>query len=251
MQLHEREVTLKVNSRPLRLVYLIRNREDLLNAVTLYTHIWGGAANAIFPMPENEAEVDTLKYALESINPDYILTPTEAIPSCVIQVLEQLPVNYCSVSTRDVEQHISGDNLICLRTGTLATEANNARLLHIASILQRLYPTPLNDSIIRIIEPGSSFDFELALQSGVPTQAYQNFLREHLRASVLPSPQTTEHLVKYSLLMAGNPRYKNPASLTLREVNPLPLEVPRFWNVDEKLFGSPGVRVISIFNKRS
>jgi hypothetical protein len=236
MQLHEREVTLKLYSRPLRLVYLVGNREDLLNAVILYTHIWGGAANAIFPMPENEAEIDTLKCALESINPDYILTPTEGIPSSVIQVLEQLPVNYCSASTRDVEQHISGDNLIRLRTGTLATEVNHARLSHIASILQRLYPTPLNDSIIRIIEPGSSFDFELALQSGVPTQTYQNFLEEYLGASILPSPQTPEQLIKYSLLMAGNRRYKNPASLTLREVNPLPSEVPRFWNVDEKLF---------------
>jgi hypothetical protein len=241
MQLHGREVTLKLNSRPLRLVYLVGNREDLLNAVTLYTHIWGGAANAIFPMPENEAEVDTLKCALKSINPDYILTPTEGIPSCVLQVLEQLPVNYRSVSTRDVErhineQHISSYDFIRLGTGTVATEVNHARLSHIASILQRLYPTPLPDSIIRIIEPGSSFDFELALQSGVPTQTYHNFLREHLGASVLPSPQTTEQLVKYSLLMAGTPRYKNPASLTLREVNPLPLEVPQFWTVDEKLF---------------
>lgn len=57
MQPHEREVTLKLNSRPLRLVYLVRNREDLINAVKLYTHVWGGAANAILPLPEDELEI--------------------------------------------------------------------------------------------------------------------------------------------------------------------------------------------------
>ncbi|MBE9127150.1 MULTISPECIES: hypothetical protein [unclassified Coleofasciculus] len=243
MQFHEQEVTLKLNSRPLHLVYLVRNREDLINAVTLYTHVWGGAANAIFPMPENEAEVDTLKCALESINPDYVLAPapTEGIPSGVIQVLEQLPVNHHSVSTRDIEQYInerriSDYNLFRLQTGTLATGVNHARLSHIASILQRLYPTPLTDSIIRLIEPGSLFDFELALQTGIPSQTYQNFLREHFGATILPSPQNPTQLIKYSLLMAGTPRYKNPASLTLLEVKQLPLEVSPFQNVDEKLF---------------
>ncbi len=46
--------SIDIQSRPLRLVYLVANREDILDAVTLYTHIWGGFANAIFPIPSNE-----------------------------------------------------------------------------------------------------------------------------------------------------------------------------------------------------
>lgn len=57
MQHSEREIALKVKPRPLRLVYLVRNREDLINAVTLYTHVWGGAANAILPIPENNEDI--------------------------------------------------------------------------------------------------------------------------------------------------------------------------------------------------
>jgi len=215
MQLHEREVTLKLESRPLRLVYLIRSREDLINAVTLYTHVWGGATNAILPIPENDVEVDTLKLVLKSLNPDYIFIPEEGTPLNVVQVLEQFPVPQFSISCEGVNRLIN-ELIPCLRTGSLSTGFHNRRIPHIGLILANLHPTPLTDSDICLIEPGSSFDFELALQGGVLTQFYQKYLREHLDASVLPSPQTAEQLIKVSLLLA---RYTNPASLTLLEVN--------------------------------
>ncbi|AFZ27626.1 hypothetical protein Cylst_5625 [Cylindrospermum stagnale PCC 7417] len=65
MQHSEREITLNVKPRPLRLVYLVRNREDLINAVTLYTHVWGSAANAILPIPENDTETNAFKETLK------------------------------------------------------------------------------------------------------------------------------------------------------------------------------------------
>lgn len=39
MEYHNQEVTLKVSSRPLRCIYLVRDREEVLDAVTLYTHM--------------------------------------------------------------------------------------------------------------------------------------------------------------------------------------------------------------------
>jgi len=72
MYLSDKEVTLKLTSRPLRLVYLVRNREDFQNAIMLYTHIWGGLTNAIIPIHENGQDIEFLKQRIISINPDFI-----------------------------------------------------------------------------------------------------------------------------------------------------------------------------------
>jgi len=47
--MQDKEVTLKLNSRPLKLVYLVRSSDDLFNAISLYTHLWGGVANYMLP----------------------------------------------------------------------------------------------------------------------------------------------------------------------------------------------------------
>ncbi|MFP5270404.1 hypothetical protein [Coleofasciculus sp.] len=173
MSLHEREVTLKLKSRPLRLVYLIRNRDKLMDAVTLYTHVWGGAANTIFPVPENEEEADTLRFALKSINPDYILIPREGIPSYVSQVLKQSTGLLLSIYSPEVQRHIQGAryDFLRLRDGTVS---------HIGLILQHLYPGGLNDSNIRLVDSDGTFNLEIALQCGITTQFYQNYLVQHL-----------------------------------------------------------------------
>lgn len=68
----QHEAILKLKPRPLRLVYLVNSVADLTNAVTLYTHLWGGFSNVIFPVPDNTDQNTHLQYALRSINPDYI-----------------------------------------------------------------------------------------------------------------------------------------------------------------------------------
>ncbi len=231
MQPHEREVTLKLNSRPLRLVYLVRNREDLINAVKLYTHVWGGAANAILPLPDDELEIKAFYSALNSINPDYILTSAESIPSQVSEVLEQLPALQIRVWSEKLEKHTSDSDLILLSTGTLSTGLYNGRLSHIRRVLRQLYPTPVTNIPIHLVEPGSPYEFELALQGGFPSQSYEDFLKKHFRASVLLSPQNPEQLVKCSLLLSG---YFNAASLSINEVRRVNHE-GSIWIVDNKI----------------
>ncbi|MBD2743861.1 hypothetical protein [Coleofasciculus sp. FACHB-1120] len=206
MQLHEREVTLKLNSRPLRLVYLVRNREDLINAVTLYTHVWGGAANPVLPIPENETEVDTFKLVLQWIDPDYIFVPREGISSDVDKVLEELPALKRPISNQEIQRHINGSNsdLLLLSNGTLS---------HMGFILPYIYPNLLNESGIRLIKPSGSFSFEIALQTGVSTQFYQDYLVGHLAAKVFSTPHTVEELIKVSLLTA---RLQSPVWLTMQ-----------------------------------
>ena len=231
MQPHEREVTLKLNSRPLRLVYLVRNQEDLINAVKLYTHVWGGAANAILPIHEGELEIKAFCSALNSINPDYILTSAESIPSQVSEVLEQLPARQIPVWSEKLEKHTSDSELIRLSTGTLSTALYNGRLSHIRRVLRQLHPTPVTNIPIHLVEPGSQYEFELALQGGFPSQSYEDFLKKHFGASVLLSPQNPEQLVKCSLLLSG---YFNAASLSINQVRRANHE-GSIWMVDEKI----------------
>ena len=44
------QVTLLVTARPVRIISLVRNRDDIVRSVRLFTHLWGGAANAILPI---------------------------------------------------------------------------------------------------------------------------------------------------------------------------------------------------------
>jgi hypothetical protein len=205
MQLHEREVNLKLNSRPLRLVYLVRNREDLINAVTLYTHVWGGAANPVLPIPENETEVDTFKIVLQWIDPDYIFVPREGISYDVVKVLNELPALKRPISNQEIQRHINGSKPDLLRL-------SNGTLSHMGFILPHIYPNRLDESSILLIEPSGSFSFELALQAGISTQFYQNYLAQHLAAKVFSTSHTVEELIKVSLLTA---RLQSPIWLTM------------------------------------
>jgi hypothetical protein len=231
MHPHEREVTLKLNSRPLRLVYLVRNREDLVSAVKLYTHVWGGMADAILPIPKDELEIEAFFSALKSINPDYILTSAESIPDYVYKVLKQLPILQIFIRSEKLEEHINGLDLILLRTGTLSTGLHNGRLSHIRRILGQLHPTPTTDVPINFVEPGGSYGFELGLLSGFPSQSYQDFLKKLFNANTLSSPQTTEQVIKSSLLLSGN---LNPAFLSINQVKLVNTE-GSVWMVDEKI----------------
>ena len=204
MQVSQREVTLKITSRPLRIVYLIRNREDLINAVTLYTHVWGGAANAILPLPENDEEQEAFKLSLEWINPDYIFYPTEGIPSYAVQVLEKSPALQSPISEIAIKQHVNTNFLPSL---------SGVKLPQMGLILNRLYPNGSDKNNIRLVEAGGDFNFAILLQSGNPIQWYQDYLVKQLGAKVFNPPNTVEQLIKESLLLA---QLESSASLTMR-----------------------------------
>ncbi|KAB8315942.1 hypothetical protein SD81_031970 [Tolypothrix campylonemoides VB511288] len=116
----QHEAILKLKPRPLRLVYLVKTTTDLINAVTLYTHLWGGFSNAIFPVPNNTNQSALLQHALYSINPDYIFLPEEDLPVDLVEVLDQLPSCYLKLCSERVEDIVSiNDDLLGLPVETL------------------------------------------------------------------------------------------------------------------------------------
>lgn len=230
MESQNREVTLKLKSRPLRCAYLIRDREELLDAITLYTHVWGGAANAIFPMPISDEEINSLKFILELMNADYVFiprdelshqdeenlilesmngnyvfTPRDRLPNQLSQVLNNLPILQRPISRQEVEQHINASrrDLLRLRDGSLS---------HIQQILIAKHSSPLEESTIRLLDATDPFRVEIALHEGLPSLAYREYLREYLGAKTISQPENTEQLLKAFLVTTK--RY-NPCKVTL------------------------------------
>ncbi|HEY9628472.1 MAG TPA: hypothetical protein V6C84_14320 [Coleofasciculaceae cyanobacterium] len=205
MELQDREVTLKLKTRPLRCAYLVRDREDLLNAIALYTHLWGGCANAILPIPNNDEEINRFISTLEWMNPDCIFIPREGISIQMSQVLESLPSLKRLISKEEVEQHINstGNNQLRLPSGSLS---------HIGVILSAIYQNPLEKSNIYFVRPYKKFNLEIALHLGQPSETYLNYLIEHLGANFILPPKNIELLIKTFLVTT---KFLNPSTLTL------------------------------------
>jgi len=211
MYLSEKEVTLKLTSRPLRLVYLVRNREDFQNAIMLYTHIWGGLTNAIIPIHENGQDIDILKQRIISINPDFIFISYAKTLESLYTILEEtLPVKCISVNTEQVQQHIETKTKIPLGNFP-ATVFDSTSLSHIGSVLLEIQNTPLDDSRILGVEQCNFYDFELSIQCGKISNWYRKFLTKHLAANFLKAPQNFEQLIKSSLMLVND---DNPIYLT-------------------------------------
>jgi len=164
MYFSEKEVTLNLTSRPLRLVYLVGNREEFQNAVKLYTHIWGGLTNAIIPIHEDDLDIDLLKNKIILINPDFIFISTTNISEAISTNLKEiLPVKIINIDTEKIQKHIEGTELINLPHYSARARHFTAKLSHIVSVLQEIYANPLPNSHIWGIEQGNSFDFELSI----------------------------------------------------------------------------------------
>ena len=212
MYLSEKEVTLNLTSRPLRLVYLVGNREEFQNAVKLYTHIWGGLTNAILPIHEDDLDIDLLKNKIILINPDFIFISTNNISESIYTSLKEiLPVEFIDIDKEQIQKHIEGTELINLPHYSARSRHFTAKLSHIVSVLQEIYANPLPDSHIWGITQGNGFDFELSIQYGKISTMYRKYLTEDLAANFLKAPQNFEELVKSSLLLASN---SNPIFLT-------------------------------------
>jgi len=233
MYLSEKEVTLNLTSRPLRLVYLVGNREEFQNAVKLYTHIWGGLTNAIIPIHEDDLDIDLLKNKIILINPDFIFISTTNISEAIYtNIKEILPVKIINIDTEKIQKHIEGTELINLPHYSARGRHFTTKLSHIVYLLQEIYANPLPDSHIWGIEQGNSFDFELSIQYGKISTMYRNYLTEHLAANFLRSPQNFEELVKSSLLLAS---HSNPIFLTeikIGKKQPLdnPIQLQMDWS---------------------
>ncbi|MEB3279004.1 MAG: hypothetical protein VKK42_08820 [Lyngbya sp.] len=215
MEYDSQEVTLKVSSRPLRCIYLVRDREEVLDAVALYTHMWGGAANAILPIPVDYSEVEDFQQRLELINPDYIFIPTDKLPNHIVSILNQLPTSIKKISRNYVQNYIDNNDNNFLYLG-------NGRLSQMSKILLKIHSNPINsgESNIRIVEQRNANNFELALQFGIISNKYKDFLVQYLGATAYKNPDCISHLIKLNLVIS---KYLNPVSLTM-------LKTKRNWN---------------------
>jgi len=145
----------------------------LTNAVTLYTHLWGGFSNAIFPVPNNTNQSTHLQYALRSINPDYIFLPEEELPSNINEALNQLPSRCLKFSSERIEAIASiNDHLSWFPVETL-NSFSLRDFPHIIRTLNSIYRAPLHNSNLGLISNDSLFASEISLQFGKPSSRYQ------------------------------------------------------------------------------
>ncbi|ODH01494.1 hypothetical protein A4S05_28705 [Nostoc sp. KVJ20] len=205
MELQDREVSLKLKSRPLRCVYLVSDREELFDAIALYTHIWGGAANAILPVPKNSEELNSFKATLEFINPDYIFIPRLKLSLEITQILEKLPILIKNISKTEIQNHINVNSTDPIRL-------SNGYLSNISEILSKLYQNKLDKSNIRILNSNNTSNIEIALQTGLPTQSYSDYLIQNLSATTFYIPEEINLSLKAFLTLS---QYFTPATLTL------------------------------------
>ncbi|MDB9450494.1 hypothetical protein [Dolichospermum circinale] len=197
----QHEAILKLKPRPLRLVYLVNTTTDLKNAVTLYTHLWGGFSNTIFPVPDDTDKLILLQYALQSINPDYIFLPEQDIPENVTEILDEFPSRCLKLSSERIEDIANlNDHLLGLPLQTV-NGSQIREFPHIIRVLNSIYKNPLSDTNICLISDNSTFGHEIFLQFGKPSNQYQGYLSNHLNARLI-SINSIEALLKASLLTA-------------------------------------------------
>lgn len=222
----EKIITLNLRSRPLRLAYLVADLDSLKDAVNLYTHTWGGAANALLPVSDDEGKTKQLRDSLIKFDPDYVLsTESKDLPLGVKQILESFPVRHYPIRQECIHKFVNGEDSIDFHVGNLSS-SRRARLPHILPVLSSLYPGHVSDSGICILESLSSeFDLELSLQAGITSQSYCEGLVKHLDAKVLTAPQDIENLFKASFSLSTS---VNPALLTLS--NTKKQQIGEFFN---------------------
>ncbi|MGM3306028.1 hypothetical protein ACSQ6I_08605 [Anabaena sp. WFMT] len=212
----QNEAILKLKPRPLRLVYLANTTTDLKNAVTLYTHLWGGFSNAIFPVPDDTDKLILLQYALQSINPDYIFLPEQNLPENVIEILDQFPSRCLKLSSDRIENIANlNDYLPGLPLQTV-NGSQKREFPHIFRVVNSIYKNSLSDTNICLISDNSIFEHEIFLQFGKPSNQYQGYLSNYLNARLIPI-NSIEALLKASLLTATR-IFRNSLSMTKMEI---------------------------------
>lgn len=192
--------SIDIQSRPLRLVYLVKNQADILDAVKLYTHIWGGFANAIFPIPSNDEELEKLKFALSSINPDFIFS-SRKIDENIVEEIKLFSRGYIYIANDKISEFAQRGNY-----GPFINDLPNIIIL----LLDKC-PTPLPESNIIFGELDGKYSFNIALQGGILNENYNRFLTEHFNSKVLTHPNNIEQLIKISFVLANT---NQPLNLT-------------------------------------
>lgn len=209
------EVLLKVKYRPLRFVYLVDSEADLIKATTLYTHLWGGACSAIFPVPKDDGQTLELRRALCSFNPDYIFLPEGNI-ECCDRLLNTLPSCCLSLSTEQIESIANLAGYAKYFPVTTLNSFKNLEVPHIIRILETAYLNPSNSGGFCVATNESLFNVARILQFGNPSNCYREHLMHRLDGSALHLG-SLEDFLKMSLLESIGV-FRSSISLTRRKI---------------------------------
>ena len=210
------EAVLQIQIRPLRLVYLVSSNTDLLDAIKIYTHLWGGFSNTILPTPCDASEYTEFENSLHAINPDYILLPNIDINHEIIDLIERIPGKSLSLSMDKIEEVIdSSGNSNCFPVRGIGSY-QYVNFPHIRPILNSIYSGPLSNSRLRLIQDNSAFNTEIMLQFGKPGNRYRSYLQNHFNTDLIVIKSEID-LLKISLLSSIG-IFKTSIDLTKHEI---------------------------------
>ena len=195
------DVTLRIAARPAKILHLVCSREDVFRTIRFISHTWGGAGNAILPLPETE-EVSDFARAIHRYNPDIIVLPTQEVQTHVTEVLKGVPAQLLKITDDELSEHVHGPNLIHTPAGSIP---------HLGLVLRGLLPERLPDSNLRILTSDDTQDLVLALEYGLPSEALRGFLKSQYAAKSYRRPGSVSDYVKLSLLSL---KYLTPITLT-------------------------------------
>src|SRR5690349_8820901 len=112
------EVTLQVETRPVRLAVLVETRHHVLQAAELFTHVPGGIAGGLVALPTEPTDATEFRELLTILDPDVLLLPANlALSPEVSALLNRLPIESQRLRDSDIRQHVAGPNLLHLRSG--------------------------------------------------------------------------------------------------------------------------------------
>jgi hypothetical protein len=186
-----RTLSLKLNPRPVRLAYVVRDRADLLDAIRLLSHVWGGKSDALLPQPTNDDERRQLREALVEFDPDCILVAPEEVGEELASVFAPLPCIKRRLRPQELAEFLSGLNPILVGSGSMSEPY---------SIFHEEYPSGLPASRIVVIDHEPPFDFLTRVIWGDPQASVGIWLRNTFAAKLLRAPRTIRELVRTSLV---------------------------------------------------
>lgn len=196
-------VILTESTRPLRIASIVDDMDSLTSAISLNTHIWGGAGNVILPAPNNDRDARLLQSAIRDTEPDIVLSDTDSVPNNLVSFLNDYPAPLQELSADLVHGVVSNRHPIRLAGG---------RLQHVASVLDKI---DLPDDQEIYCPPLECRDPTLQLYFGDPARQYRQLLADRFELHVLPA--STDRLQLEGLYLS--PFVTTPWKLTLQETD--------------------------------
>lgn len=216
MTFSNQTVNLKLISRPLRMAYLVEGMSDLETAVKLYTHVWGGQAGVILPIPSDEEDMHKLASTLMEVDPDVVFIPHRGELENMINFLEAFPLKIRPIFDDEVNNHCAEEEPIRLVTGTARGGGiEKGCLPHIVSTLETEFTSKTEIDLLTVSDLNSEFKSILLLQSGITTKNYQDILTQYLGAKQIPHPKTYQELFKLNYVLSN----KTALDLTMVGIN--------------------------------